>query len=113
MTCEQPTSEATPASLFCGDGLRLPDPCENDRARAEEVRGDTINHPAHYTFSAVECIDAIESATAHLNGVDSYLTGQVLKYMWRWSKKNGREDLAKARWYLNRLITLKDREVRP
>lgn len=26
------------------------------------------------------------------------------KYMWRWPMKNGKEDLRKARFYLDRLI---------
>lgn len=65
---------------------------------------DMVNHPKHYTQGGVECIDAIEAATAHLNGNDAFLTGQVIKYMWRWKQKNGVEDLSKAQWYLNRLI---------
>ena len=33
-----------------------------------------------------------------------YLKGNVLKYVWRYEKKNGVEDLEKAQWYLKRLI---------
>lgn len=36
--------------------------------------------------------------------MQAWLTGQVLKYMWRWPLKNGKEDLRKARFYLDRLI---------
>jgi hypothetical protein len=32
-----------------------------------------------------------------------YLKGNVLKYVWRFEKKNRLEDLKKANWYLNRL----------
>ena len=52
----------------------------------------------------VECLDAIESATTGLEGIEAVLTGQVMKYMWRWKRKNGLEDLQKAQFYLNRLI---------
>ena len=62
---------------------------------------DTIN-PAHYKQGDIECIDAIKSAT--MDGFTGYLTGNILKYMWRWKHKNGIEDLKKARWYLDRLI---------
>lgn len=31
-------------------------------------------------------------------------TAQIIKYICRWKKKNGLEDLEKAEWYLNHLI---------
>jgi len=65
---------------------------------------DPVNHPAHYTAGKVECIDAIESATEGLTGGLAYNTGAAIKYLWRWSRKNGAEDLRKARWYVDRLI---------
>jgi len=34
-----------------------------------------------------------------------YLRGNSIKYLWRYRQKNGAEDLRKAQWYLNRLIT--------
>lgn len=67
-------------------------------------KNDPVNHPAHYTKGKVECIDAIESAVSGLSGVEAFLTGQVMKYTYRWPDKNGAEDLRKAGWYLNRLI---------
>ena len=33
-----------------------------------------------------------------------YFEGNVIKYVSRWRKKNGIEDLKKAQWYLNYLI---------
>ena len=66
---------------------------------------DNVEHPAHYTQGKVECIDAIEAAvSATEDAVAAYLTGQIIKYIWRWPHKNGLEDLRKARWYLDRLI---------
>jgi hypothetical protein len=64
---------------------------------------DNINHPAHYTGEKIECIDAIEAATAGLLGIEAFCTGCAIKYLWRWKKKNGLEDLAKAQWYIERL----------
>lgn len=64
---------------------------------------DKIN-PEHYKKGEIECIEAIESATAHLNGTDAYLVGNAIKYIWRFEHKNGVEDLRKAKWYLERLI---------
>lgn len=66
---------------------------------------DMINHPTHYkTENGLETIDVIEAFTEGLQGGEATNTGNVLKYMCRWSKKNGLEDLKKAQWYLNRLI---------
>ena len=65
---------------------------------------DPVNHPQHYTSGDIECIDAIKSAVNGLSGNEAYLTGQVIKYIWRWKKKNGKEDLQKADFYLKRLI---------
>ncbi|PWV90247.1 uncharacterized protein DUF3310 [Paenibacillus cellulosilyticus] len=65
---------------------------------------DNVNKPAHYTAGRVECIDAIESATTELQGIEAVCTANVIKYVWRWKRKNGVEDLRKARWYLDKLI---------
>ncbi len=67
---------------------------------------DPVNHPQHYMKGKVECIDAIESAISGLSGVEAFLTGQVMKYTYRWPDKNGAEDLRKAEWYLGRLIRI-------
>lgn len=72
--------------------------------RAIDENHDPVNHPPHYTAGKIECIDAIESATVELTGGVAYCTGAAIKYLWRWSRKGGVEDLKKARWYINRLI---------
>jgi Protein of unknwon function (DUF3310) len=64
---------------------------------------DMVNHPPHYE-GKLQCIDVIEYMVKDLTGEKAFLTGQVVKYMWRWKKKGGREDLEKAQWYLSRLI---------
>lgn len=65
---------------------------------------DTIN-PAHYKKSgSIECIEAIEAATADMSGLDAVCVANVIKYVWRHKSKNGLEDLKKAQWYLQRLI---------
>lgn len=66
---------------------------------------DNVNHPSHYkTNNGLETIDVIRAFTEDLKGVEAVDTSQVLKYICRWKKKNGLEDLKKARWYLNDLI---------
>ncbi|WP_118898639.1 DUF3310 domain-containing protein [Neisseria lactamica] len=54
---------------------------------------DNIN-PSHYRQHAHECIEF----TQYLN----FNLGNAFKYIWRHKEKNGREDLEKAVWYLER-----------
>lgn len=64
---------------------------------------DSVNHPPHYA-GKIECIEAIEAAVADLSGPEAVSTGNAIKYLWRWKRKNGIEDLRKAKWYVDRLI---------
>lgn len=64
-----------------------------------------VNHPDHYkSSSGLEAIDVIEAFTSELSGLEAVCTGNALKYLLRWKKQNGVEDLKKARWYLNQMI---------
>jgi hypothetical protein len=66
---------------------------------------DNIN-PSHYKQGKIECIDAIESATINKKGADAYCTGNIIKYLWRCEEKGGVEDMQKALWYLQKMISL-------
>jgi hypothetical protein len=71
---------------------------------------DPVNFPIHYADgNGIECIDAIEASmgTEEFKG---FLKGNVQKYVWRYAQKNGAEDLKKAKWYLERLIKLREFE---
>lgn len=65
---------------------------------------DAVNHPPHYAGDRIECIDAIEVATADMQGMEAVCVANAIKYLWRWKKKGGVESLKKAVWYINRLI---------
>ena len=70
-----------------------------------ESKKDVVNHPKHYKSSTgLEVIDIIEAFTEDLKGVEAADTANIIKYICRWNRKNGLEDLEKARWYLNHLI---------
>ena len=71
--------------------------------KAKQIH-DPIHQPSHYTAGKVECIDAIESAVAKLDGFEGYCTGNAIKYLWRWKMKNGVEDLNKATAYIEILL---------
>ena len=69
-------------------------------------RTDNVNSPPHYTRGKQEAIEIIEEAIQDAPDVKSgMLQAQALKYLLRvWLKDNSKQDLEKARWYLNRLI---------
>lgn len=71
----------------------------------ENEEHDNVNSPSHYQ-GKVECIDCIESATAGLNGIEAFCIGNAIKYLYRWKKKNGIEDLKKAKWYIDKIISV-------
>jgi len=62
---------------------------------------DPISRPAHYTFSKVEVIEAIEAWDL------DYIRGNVVKYIARAGRKveaDELQDLLKCQWYLSRAI---------
>lgn len=65
---------------------------------------DAVNHPSHYNAGKIECIEALESATAGLCGIEAICTANAIKYLWCWKLKNGVQDLEKAKWYIDKLI---------
>ncbi len=65
---------------------------------------DNVNHPAHYTQGGVECIEALKAATVHKKGIEAICVANVIKYLWRYEEKNGKEDIKKAKWYLEYLL---------
>lgn len=65
---------------------------------------DSIN-PSHYNVGGeIECIDTIQACMT-TDEFLGYLRGNCQKYLWRYRHKGGAEDLRKAQWYLNRLIS--------
>ena len=64
---------------------------------------DPVNHPSHYTDGNIEVIDFIFDKGL---GRD-FCLGNAIKYISRAGKKDPskeKEDLMKARWYLDRYI---------
>lgn len=66
---------------------------------------DVVNHPSQYTKGNIECIDAIDSATVGKSGIEAVCVANIIKYLYRYEEKNGLEDVKKAKWYINKLIS--------
>ena len=72
-----------------------------------------VSHPDHYqSKTGLEVIEVIEAFTSDLTGIEAVDTANVIKYICRWKKKNGLQDLNKAMWYLQNLINhLKEEDI--
>ena len=60
-----------------------------------------VKNPKHYT-EGIETWDYIYSKDM------TFFEGNIIKYVSRWRKKNGIEDLKKAKQYLDKLIHLEE-----
>ena len=66
---------------------------------------DKINNPSHYKGKfGLEAIEVVKNFVFGLEGVEGFYWGNTIKYLLRFQKKNGVEDLKKAEFYLKRLI---------
>lgn len=64
-----------------------------------------VSHPDHYqSGNGLEVIDVIDAFVSDLPGAEGYYVGNALKYICRYKKKNGVQDIKKAIWYLTRLL---------
>ena len=69
-------------------------------AAYEPMKPDAVNHPAHYKVGGIETIDFIEAKKLNYN------IGNVIKYLTRADHKgNRKQDLEKAKWYLERELS--------
>ena len=66
---------------------------------------DNVNRPNHYqNIAGVEAIDILNDVVEDLQGVQAAMLWNTMKYLLRFQKKNGVEDLKKAQNYLRWLI---------
>ena len=73
---------------------------------------ETVNHPGHYKTGNYECIEVMKEVFGE-EAVKDFCKMNAFKYIWRSDRKNGDEDLKKAKWYLDTYLlseTLNDTE---
>lgn len=63
-----------------------------------------VHHPNHYNQNGMEVWDVIKAFTSNLSGAEAFYAGNAIKYILRWDKKNGVEDLEKAKVYIDKII---------
>jgi len=76
----------------------------SDKFREES---NNITRPAHYNIDGIEPAEFMES----LGIAEDYYAGNIIKYASRYKKKNGIEDIRKAKQYCTMLIELLESEV--
>jgi hypothetical protein len=77
----------------------------------EEQAEDPAINPGHYKDGKYELIDVMFDKMG-TQAVNDFMWGSIIKYIFRFKKKNGLQDLLKAQWYLNKLIkTTKEEEA--
>lgn len=73
---------------------------------------DMIHQPPHYQGkNGLEAIKVVEGFMGDLSGMSSYYWGNSMKYLLRFQKKNGLEDLKKAKQHLEWLIKEFEKEA--
>ena len=90
----------------------------NGKKEKKEATVDLVNHPPHYNKGGMEVIEVIELVTGGKRtgdqGFVGYLLGNILKYLLRFEHKGKPiEDLKKARWYLDKLISVVSKQQTP
>ena len=69
---------------------------------------DNVNRPNHYQLnikgSNIQVIDIIDEVVKDYKPQEAFKIANVIKYILRASKKNGKEDLKKARKYIDMLV---------
>ena len=103
---------------MCTKGCPFEEECENSSGCDKEfveflkvfveknsVTPDNVNSPNHYKLTGldVEVIDVIRASMTE-EEFKGYCKGNVIKYVTRENKKNGMEDLRKAKKYLEYAI---------
>ena len=64
---------------------------------------DMVNAPAHYASGDIETIDYIRDCLSK-DEMRGYCWANVIKYTSRWTRKDGIQDLNKAKVYIDWMI---------
>lgn len=69
---------------------------------------DNVNHPNHYLTGKYECIKVMIETQGE-EAVKNFCICNAFKYLYRANRKNGLEDIKKAKWYLDKYIELNEK----
>ena len=84
---------------------------EETNKELNSSKSDVVNQPSHYTFSdKFEIIDVVEEVTKQYPPHLAFAIGNAIKYIARSQHKNGKQDIEKSIWYLQRVLDKYDKE---
>ena len=69
-----------------------------------EYAEDTVNSPSHYNYGDIEVIDYCDQVCKQYTPELAPYVFNAIKYLSRANHKNGREDIDKAKYYVQRLF---------
>lgn len=84
----------------CYDFYSLP----NGNEGTKKTLDDKVNHPSHYTYGDMEIIDYCDQVCKQYSPELAPYVFNAIKYLSRANHKGGREDIGKAKYYVQRLF---------
>lgn len=83
---------------FC-EGISKKETNEEGKDLTSDAKCNSVVHPNHYNSGKYECIEVMREIFGK-EAVKLFCAMNAFKYLWRYNKKNGEEDVAKACNYL-------------
>ena len=80
------------------------EPGQDNYAGGTQADWDAVSKPQHYHKGGLECITVCDVMVEGLRPIEAFRLANIVKYLWRFKQKNGKQDLEKARKYLDMLI---------
>jgi len=76
------------------------------KQKETKIKGNVV--PKHYLKGGMHLLEILEMKLPKEH-IEGFLRCNCIKYLFRYDQKNGIEDLNKAKWYLNELISLEEK----
>lgn len=83
------------------DFISVPRPTSKE---VEKTLDDKVDHPSHYTYGDIEVIDYCDQVCKQYSPELAPYVFNAIKYLSRANHKGGREDIGKAKYYVQRLF---------
>ena len=83
------------------DFISVPRPTSKE---VEKTLDDKVNRPTHYTYGDIEVIDCCDQVCKQYPPELAPNVFNAIKYLSRANHKGGREDIGKAKYYVQRLF---------
>lgn len=76
----------------------------NENEEPQKTLDDKVSHPTHYTYGDIEVIDYCDQVCKQYSPELAPYVFNAIKYLSRANHKGGREDIGKAKYYVQRLF---------